>query len=857
MLKTHGKLFSFTDTKISSVGFVAVAVFVFAVIFGPAIYAEFARQTGNPGWGNGYGYGFGYGYGWEGGQFAGYRGGAASGSSYDLTEVSYDPYTINDGTNITWDEDSVDDQFSDEVSLPFIFNFYGTGYESFRLSSNGVVSFNQDNASYPGQFIPTDDSANGLIAFAWEDMHVELVDHPNGNTITQYQTFGDAPNRVFVISVQNLYCHCEHDPSDVPMYSGQIWLREGSNIIEEHNDFLDFSTASGPQTVTQGVENQSGSAATPVPGLNESLINSLVQDNVALRFTPGSSGLPSHTVANPNQDLYGFGYGFYVPKPTNPLLGSFNSELGQFEISAAQMPLLVQAGLLIPDGSSPEDTHSVTFDGKIKVSLGNSFMIIPNETTFSANCPCNTTFSTLAAGLPDIDVGDFHDQADTAQTPVASLGMGLPELGLSVSPSVEFHIFLGASYNGKELDVYMREPDSDWNDSSFTDCVITGGYCTFSTSSLTDFAVVASPPSVETTSAISTGPNSERLRGTITDLGNGGQNATQVAVQFGLTTEYTNTEQTNGSFPLGGYDINIAGLTCGTIYHYRAFITNSGGSAYGEDDLFLTGSCSGGAGNTGGGGGGGNTNNNTNTNTNTNTNNNTNTPSHDNVENPPPPPGTMNRDEANRNLPGDTPVDTLIMTRGVDTVYYVGLDAKRHPFINPTAYFTWYDSFDGVLFVSSATLASIPLGTPVLARPGTHWVKIVSDPKTYFVEPGSYRLRWIKDQNVALVLGGPNWNTNIIDVDTGYFANYVVGDDITLTYLAAHWPRAALVRATEAGPIYYVSGSTRRLVDGVSAFAANHFQNRFVETSNAPGWQSLPVGTVINAQDDYVFSLSH
>ena len=51
----------------------------------------------------------------------------------------------------------------------------------------------------------------------------------------------------------------------------------------------------------------------------------------------------------------------------------------------------------------------------------------------------------------------------------------------------------------------------------------------------------------------------------------------------------------------------------------------------------------------------------------------------------------------------------------------------------------------GVKTIDAETLASIPLGSPVLPRPGSFMVKIVSDPKTYYVSPG-YRLHWIEDE---------------------------------------------------------------------------------------------------------------
>ena len=63
----------FSEKRLAGVIFGVVALAAFSFIFGPNIYAQFARQTGNPGWGYGYGYGYGYGSGFDSGSYAGYR----------------------------------------------------------------------------------------------------------------------------------------------------------------------------------------------------------------------------------------------------------------------------------------------------------------------------------------------------------------------------------------------------------------------------------------------------------------------------------------------------------------------------------------------------------------------------------------------------------------------------------------------------------------------------------------------------------------------------------------------------------------------------------------------------------------
>jgi len=225
----------------------------------------------------------------------------------------------------------------------------------------------------------------------------------------------------------------------------------------------------------------------------------------------------------------------------------------------------------------------------------------------------------------------------------------------------------------------------------------------------------------------------------------------------------------------------------------------------------------------------------------------------------------LTRDEANLQLPPAYPVDSLVKVEGDSAVYYLGLDAKRHPFVNAAAYYSWYTDFDDVEEIGLATLVSIPLGEPILARPGTHWVKISSDPKTYYVEPG-YRLRWIKDEATAVTLGGTEWNRYIIDVDPSFLTLYTQGPDIDAESLKTGWPSGMTIADTAdlngTGLRYYVSAGTKRAFVPSSAFDENGFQSRFSwnDASVADALKTLedlPAGPDIVGPEDGLFSLMH
>jgi|GEM_PF-1422392 len=90
--------FIFSEKRLAGAIFGIVALTAFSFIFGPNIYAQFARQTGNTGWGYGYGYGYGYGSGFDHGTYSGYR---TTGN--DLTTYDYGYGYGNIDAGVTYD----------------------------------------------------------------------------------------------------------------------------------------------------------------------------------------------------------------------------------------------------------------------------------------------------------------------------------------------------------------------------------------------------------------------------------------------------------------------------------------------------------------------------------------------------------------------------------------------------------------------------------------------------------------------------------------------------------------------------------------------------------------------------------
>ncbi len=108
------------------------------------------------------------------------------------------------------------------------------------------------------------------------------------------------------------------------------------------------------------------------------------------------------------------------------------------------------------------------------------------------------------------------------------------------------------------------------------------------------------------------------------------------------------------------------------------------------------------------------------------------------------------------------------------TVYYVDQGLVRRPFLDVQTFHTYENSFANVRVVTDATLAVLPLGSPMTAKPYTVLVKIFSSSKVYALGPGN-TLRYISDEATATHLFGSHWADYVIDLPATFMSELSVG----------------------------------------------------------------------------------
>lgn len=175
---------------------------------------------------------------------------------YRVSDCIFDPFPMNNPTIIgNYYSNSIDN-----VPLPFQFKYFGIPHTSVYVSSFGFLSFDAipgvGDGCCSAQPIPNSNFENSIAA-TWCDLQA----------IRYYDTFGVAPNRIFVVYWQgflnnNYFNHNEYDVQiQVALYEESNEIKIISKINNDYN--IDFTSK------TMGL-NLDGTTSLPVLGRNAS-----------------------------------------------------------------------------------------------------------------------------------------------------------------------------------------------------------------------------------------------------------------------------------------------------------------------------------------------------------------------------------------------------------------------------------------------------------------------------------------------------------------------------------------------------------------------------------------------------------
>ena len=106
-----------------------------------------------------------------------------------------------------------------------------------------------------------------------------------------------------------------------------------------------------------------------------------------------------------------------------------------------------------------------------------------------------------------------------------------------------------------------------------------------------------SAPTITTQAASSLAATSAALNGSITATG--GANATQSGFAYGVSSDLSTviaTSTLGSQTGTASFSASVSSLTCATVYYFRSYATNTGGTGYGSIQSFTTSRCGGSSG---------------------------------------------------------------------------------------------------------------------------------------------------------------------------------------------------------------------------------------------------------------------
>lgn len=183
---------------------------------------------------------------------------------------------------------AIDDWWSDTVSLPFPFCFYGNTYNKIIVSSNGQIGFDITKAN----------SGNAWATSTWGPAPVNNITFnntimsphhdilpTNAGAIVTWGVFGVAPCRTMVVSWTN----CSMFSCTTLIDTQQIVLHELTNEIDINIKNKPLCATWNGGVAYEGIQNASGTVANMTPGRNGT---QWTAQNDAYRFSPSGPPTP-------------------------------------------------------------------------------------------------------------------------------------------------------------------------------------------------------------------------------------------------------------------------------------------------------------------------------------------------------------------------------------------------------------------------------------------------------------------------------------------------------------------------------------------------------------------------------------
>jgi hypothetical protein len=327
-------------------------------------------------------------------------------------------YTADTGATFAWVDATGgtsaaifdDDSVSLALPIGFTFNFYGTDYTEFYVTTNGNVFFGSSSFSRAYNYsFQLADPANCIYAYAGDRAVLEDLDGDIFYTVT-----GTEPNRTLVIEwyrMQQIYYGDALPTWEDLQADVEVILYEGTNNILVQYDNLGID----PDTSFEGLINEDGSAF-----INPTLtMQNFTTSGTAILYTPGQGANATVLNAFPGRTRSGASYDWTL-RLWNPTASAVDYDIAVSGAAWTTTPS--DTTVSVPANDYADVTVTVEVPADAAMGAADSF-------TFSATVPIKAMKSEFT--LTTTVTPDFYQGSDV----------------LDITTSIEYAPFV--AYDGK------------------------------------------------------------------------------------------------------------------------------------------------------------------------------------------------------------------------------------------------------------------------------------------------------------------------------------------------------------------------------------------------------------------------
>jgi hypothetical protein len=348
------------------------------------------------------------------------------------------------GTALTLTDDS-----SEEVTLPFTFNFYGNDYTTVFVNSNGFLSFGAGSSTYTDTTIPSTAVPNNMICPLWDDL--KPIGTTWGNVYTQ------TVNGNFVVQFDAVSHYNSSTPTD-PVTFEVILYPDGNIRFQYETIGIETDHHIGIENIDGTVGLQIADSGYVVNGLAVDILIVNTTEWISCNTAGGTLNGGASEDVTLTFNTSGLSYGTYQK---NLVITSNDPDESTVIVpctliySATQIPSIsISANALdfgsIEVGSSAMETLTITnlgggtLSGSLSTPSGYTASLVTKQVlrnTLSFNLPAGSsamydiTFAPAEASTYNGNITITSNDADNPSETVQTIGSGFIPADIAINPT--------------------------------------------------------------------------------------------------------------------------------------------------------------------------------------------------------------------------------------------------------------------------------------------------------------------------------------------------------------------------------------------------------------------------------------